>query len=30
MKYDKFLEEEFDLMGDDHFASSPLYLEKSF
>ena len=23
MKYDKFLEEEFDLMGDDHFASSP-------
>ena len=22
MKYDKFLEEEFDLMGDDHFASS--------
>ena len=23
MKYDKFLEEEFDLIGDDHFASSP-------
>lgn len=23
MKYDKFLEEEFDLMGDDHFTSSP-------
>ena len=23
MKYDKFLDEEFDLMGDDHFASSP-------
>jgi GTP cyclohydrolase I len=23
MKYDKFLEEEFDLIGEDHFASSP-------
>jgi GTP cyclohydrolase I len=23
MKYDKFLEEEFDLIGDDHFTSSP-------
>jgi len=23
MKYEKFLEEEFDLMGDDHFAASP-------
>ena len=22
MKYDKFLEEEFDLIGDDHFATS--------